>query len=164
MELLQLSIPNNKLVFDSIYLNGLHALHRFTLTNTSDFVILVKFKSNLGSQIAFQLSNENLLENDLDEYLVTNTVIAAFNSQKNKKNISGNLFNQLFNYVNHVDSVTIQPKSSINLIISFLPELNRKKEELLDFFEINGLLFFFAYKMQDITQESSPDYQVFKYY
>jgi hypothetical protein len=155
MELVKLSIPNNKLVFDSIYLNGLHALHRIKLKNNSDSTVLVKFKSNLGSQIAFQLSNENLIH-EVDEYLVTNTVMAAFDSARKG---TGHLFNQLFNYVNHVDSVSILPESDITLIISFLPDVVRKKEELLDFFDINGLLFFFCYKVKE--NQESPDYQVF---
>lgn len=50
----------NKLVFDNVYLNQIHALKRFELKNTSQFPLMVKLRSNLQTQISFQLRNENL--------------------------------------------------------------------------------------------------------
>ncbi|CAG8579491.1 12936_t:CDS:2, partial [Acaulospora morrowiae] len=55
------NIPN-RLVLEKVYLNGLHALKRFEIRNVSQSTILVKLRSNLGSQVAFQLTNENLPE------------------------------------------------------------------------------------------------------
>ncbi|KAJ3051196.1 hypothetical protein HK097_007843, partial [Rhizophlyctis rosea] len=158
----------SKLVLDGVYLNGLHALRRFELRNTSSSPIIIKLRSNLGEQIAFQLTNENLPDRDFaptsakrtkpvsftssiftesegdvrvhkddstqaddsssdvpsiyntpseagtppephdlpgTHQITTNTVEAAntgvFNTESNT--LHGHQFNQLFNYVNHID-------------------------------------------------------------
>jgi hypothetical protein len=50
----------SRLVLENVYLNGLHSLRRFGIKNTSPTDIVVKMRSSLGSQISFQLTNENL--------------------------------------------------------------------------------------------------------
>ncbi|KAJ3156718.1 hypothetical protein HDU86_003942 [Geranomyces michiganensis] len=233
--LLELVHLSNKLVLDSVYLNGLHALRRFELRNVSQFHLTVKLRSNLGSQIAFQLTNENLPERDSrpssrnlfhrdlssaslsssvesglsemeGEYsqgqgprwapflsnpgspesetpaqtastshpITTNTVAAAaigtFGAEVSEH---GHQFNQLFNYVNHIDELKIAPGQSQKVILAFLPdspgrgrrnaaekdesgpdretklEQISSDDETHDFFEVNGMLFFFAYKAGD---------------
>lgn len=57
---IQVSTPDNKLTLENVYLNGLHALHRLLIRNTTGFPLTVKLRSNLGPQMAFQLTNENL--------------------------------------------------------------------------------------------------------
>ncbi|KAL5032177.1 hypothetical protein BDV3_000767 [Batrachochytrium dendrobatidis] len=299
----------NKLVLDNVYLNSLHALRRLEIRNISSTPVIVKMRSNLGSQIAFQLTNENLLDRESrpsrsiqnntsgisalasvsvasaispgpesllhdsgihqtsspirsgrpsstslgqnpahtkdiyepshlntghnfpllismdslsytndssdspmlstqrssfsasSEYIETslsqnhplqsftsNTVEAAAMSLSGFGHASeyghGHQFNQLFNYVNHIDEVLIEPGQLQKIIIAFLPEIkdsresvltaqapansrlksitgNRlnssqmmdslfvsqgEEEETFDFFEVNGLIFFFAYR------------------
>ncbi|KAI8615007.1 hypothetical protein BC830DRAFT_1124579, partial [Chytriomyces sp. MP71] len=46
--------------WDNVYQNGLHALRWLHLRNASAQRLLVRIKSTLGSQLAFQLTNENL--------------------------------------------------------------------------------------------------------
>ncbi|CAG8544148.1 2498_t:CDS:2, partial [Funneliformis caledonium] len=206
-----MNIPN-RLVIEKVYLNGLHSLRRFEVRNISQSTILVKLRSNLGSQIAFQLTNENLpdltskkaemvasselgstsisegnssilynvsLDNSLIN-IATNTVAAAAVGAFGDS-VNGHEFNQLFNYVNHIDEVIISPGSSQKVILAFLPDAHHKNrrsvedlnkpssipdetdetrintniftqssedEETHDFFEVNGLLFFFAYVIE----------------
>ena len=47
-------------MLDNVYLNGIHALKQLELRNTTHHSVLIKLRSNLSTQIAFQLSNENL--------------------------------------------------------------------------------------------------------
>ncbi|RIA92609.1 hypothetical protein C1645_820444 [Glomus cerebriforme] len=221
------NIPS-RLVLEKVYLNGLHALRRFEIRNISQSTILVKLRSNLGSQIAFQLKNENLPDIDsqkadllltsselnstsiseednstlfnvsLDSSLIniaTNTVAAAA-AGAFSDNMNGHEFNQLFNYVNHIEEVIIPQGCSQKIILVFLPDVHHKnrrseedqglpsstndiigvssagisngidetrlntnvftqsseEDETYDFFEVNGLLFFFSYiidKQQD---------------
>ncbi|KAL1925437.1 uncharacterized protein VTP21DRAFT_320 [Calcarisporiella thermophila] len=54
----------NRVTIEKVYLNGLHALKRFEIKNTSPFRILVRLRSNLGTQVAFQPNNENLPDPD----------------------------------------------------------------------------------------------------
>jgi hypothetical protein len=52
---------SNRVLLDPVYLNGLHALRCLRLTNLSaDSWLQVRLRSNMGQQVAFQLSNENL--------------------------------------------------------------------------------------------------------
>ncbi|CAG8474285.1 10773_t:CDS:2 [Acaulospora colombiana] len=233
------NIPN-RLVLEKVYLNGLHALRRFEIRNISQNTILVKLRSNLGSQIAYQLTNENLPEFESREpvtkenkesltsksyyalnlapednsraslnkasqnplcNITTNTVAAAAAGAFGDAN--GHQFNQLFNYVNHIDEVEIAPGCSQKIILAFLPDPRNKtrrsevnhavtpssaddlnnpssalidkdgdddkrgnvnifmqssEDETHDFFEVNGLLLFFAYVIdkQQIS-ESAPE-------
>ena len=233
---------SNKLVLDGVYLNGLHALRRFEVRNISTSPIVVKLRSNLGEQVAFQLTNENLPDRDFattpakrkpvslpsslfiesegdirlpqeiktddstaldtsssgvpsvyntpseagtppeptettgSHQITTNTAEAAgigvFGAESNT--LHGHQFNQLFNYVNHIDEVRIEPGQSQKVILAFLPDVHGRgrkggkkegdgagreegpdggafiplnaDEECYDFVEINGQLFFFAYK------------------
>ncbi|KAG9297531.1 hypothetical protein G9A89_001471 [Geosiphon pyriformis] len=259
-----LNIPS-RLVLDKIYLNGLHSLRRFEIRNVSSHKILVKLRSNLGSQVAFQLTNENFpdfdseklinhesdglshpnwefspatqrhdadnspsdtqigslmprddiiaaktrkaisslspLKNNPLSNIVTNTVAAAAAGSFGD-NINGHQFNQLFNYVNHIDEVEILPWQSQKVILAFLPDprdkarrslvghsmspyssdtsgisssasgnigssnsleetnensavfsISSEEDEIHDFFEVNGLLFFFGYNL-DREQDS----------
>ncbi|ORY06684.1 hypothetical protein LY90DRAFT_678342 [Neocallimastix californiae] len=85
-------------------------------------------------------------------------------------------FNQLFNYVGQIDEVQIEPGQTVPVIVEFLPE-NKEKINMQDieavnsdrndtflnsyndedanynFFEINGLLFFIAYRLDTILQK-----------
>ncbi|TPX41332.1 hypothetical protein SeLEV6574_g06148 [Synchytrium endobioticum] len=234
-----------RLIIDNVYLNGLHALRRFQIRNICTLPIVVKLRSSLGSQLAFQLTNENLPDtNESSDQLrsptsssgpdvatcpssghakdnlwtsttsvgsappnqvssadggyqttkpptarsssfvgavsvssrpssveepitcvqkVDNTDSTAIQPSASQP-LYAQQFNQLFNYVNHVDEVLIEPGMTQKVIIAFLPESREKgrhgqakhtKDELIgstiegdesfDFFEVNGMLFFFGY-------------------
>ncbi|OUM65110.1 hypothetical protein PIROE2DRAFT_7914 [Piromyces sp. E2] len=89
-------------------------------------------------------------------------------------------FNQLFNYVGQIDEVQIEPGQTIPIIVEFLPEnkekINMQNMDVLkndgsdtflnsyndedanyNFFEINGLLFFIAYRLDTILQKQHLD-------
>jgi hypothetical protein len=68
-------------------------------------------------------------------------------------------FNQLFNFVNYVDQIELEPFSIKKVIIAFLPDENKDakdfvqsgdqfllEEETFDYNEINGVVFFVCYK------------------
>ena len=229
------STTPNKLILENVYLNGLHALCRIQIRNLTPQPLLIKFRSNLGSQIAFQLSNENLppqtlvrrkkrsfgtatpsafsLDSSLESLqtnsiaesdsssgslishheshspstttedlcgnpisqITTNTVAAAMLNAGRESKLHGHHFNQLFNFVNHIDSVHLEPFQVQSVILAFLPDerlRGRKRllsegiqevdlreaftpndeEQTHDYFEINGLIFFFVYK-DDLKQD-----------
>ncbi|CAG8691919.1 253_t:CDS:1, partial [Cetraspora pellucida] len=216
----------SRLMLEKVYLNGLHALRHFEIRNITQNTILIKLRSNLGSQVAFQLTNENLPElrpcspipkeindssNSPSLYIspvpendillgtkpgdpltnITTNTVAAAAAGAFGDNVNGHQFNQLFNYVNHIDEVEIAPGCSQRVILAFLPDHRHKsrrsaanssstpssvddingvsintmnsnqvedprananlftpsleENETFDFFEVNGLLFFFAY-------------------
>ncbi|KAG2222140.1 hypothetical protein INT45_007576 [Circinella minor] len=128
--LFELVNVHNRITLDNVYQNGLHALKRLEIRNLTDQRILVKMRSNLRNQIAFQLDNENLHNlpvNVIDTITTTNTVEWARNDASNEFH-----FNQLFNYVNHIDYLELAPQESRPFILAFLPETNRRtKEDIL---------------------------------
>ena len=219
--LFELSNISTKLVLDNVYLNGLHALRRFEIRNISSHPIVIKLRSNLGQQIAFQLTNENLPEFDLRrrtkltessstlntslDSLIASSTSSPQSSMSNlgspveqtprntppgtpllittntaaaaaigvfgygEQTVHGHQFNQLFNYVNHIDEIRIEPAKSQKVILAFLPDARQRgrraamereneiaaesytyedDQESFDYFEINGLLFFFGYIVQ----------------
>ena len=161
-----------KLTLDSVYCNGIHVLHRFEITNKIASSLLIKPRSNLASQISFQLSNENIRSLSRD---------STFSFQDDFPETRQ--FNQIFNQMGYIDQVIIPPFSSRQVIILFLPKLKDsnsvfvgdEQDHTFDFFEVNGQLFFFGYKLIDnedsqinaidstdspIGSTVSPDYQV----
>ncbi|KAJ3159683.1 hypothetical protein HK101_001020 [Irineochytrium annulatum] len=197
------------ITLDGVYLNGLHALRSLGIRNSSEWNLIIKLRSNLGDQIAFQLTNENLpdrLGSDgklaadpgvietapdgsvdstgaladhggarsaLDDF-ATNTVAAAAIGAFGTEGLHGHQFNQLFNFVNHIDEVSVPAGATVRIVLAFLPDGrvrgNRplegtkddgsavkddvttqsssanEDEELYDFFEVNGALFFYAFR------------------
>ncbi|KAI9361647.1 hypothetical protein DFJ73DRAFT_956941 [Zopfochytrium polystomum] len=203
-ELLHIS---NRITFENVYLNGIHALRRLEISNLCAFDLLIKLRSNLGSQIAFQLSNENLppagdsgvhpsvLSAPIFDSLVKGEAIPGgggreltssqlVSLRKFSENGYGYLrsqeYNQLFNYVNHIDQLVIPAGKVESVVLAFLPESrdrNRvkaaemplKESEMLrigddakdfldddmhDFFEVNGQLFFFAFRQDALVSGS----------
>ncbi|KAI7865454.1 uncharacterized protein EV154DRAFT_454236 [Mucor mucedo] len=153
----ELSGLHGRITLDNVYLNGLHALRRLDIRNLSDQSILVKMRSNLRNQIAFQLENENisnLPESSLENAITTNTV--SWSRQADEYP-----FNQLFNYINHIDQIELNPGQCRSFILAFLPETahpddTEKNEEDFDItvaddtetfsmFNVTGSLFFFGY-------------------
>lgn len=213
-----IEINHSKLVFENLYLNGIHALRRVEIKNLSSTSVIVKLRSNLGSQIAFQLTNENLVDEDLSVkfHVGPSSNNPSLRSSVNSvqevhaqysrlhrndtdfwsiqaRSISSSMeelsvasesinptqqYNQLFNYVNHIDQINIGPEATEKLVIVFLPEeksigsenkhitLGEEPGDLNpfplnegadsnDFFEVNGVLFFFAFKHLEVERSLS---------
>ncbi|KAF7728409.1 hypothetical protein EC973_006217 [Apophysomyces ossiformis] len=166
--LFELTNTHGRITLDNVYRNGLHALRRLGIRNLSDQYLLVKMRSNLRNQIAFQLKNENvtdLPEDDLHE-IATNTV--AWSQAELSDDYH---FNQLFNYVNHIDQLELEPYEARTFILSFLPErynasvenrdedtegntgdtgfdVHDSEDDLYNNANITGSLFFFGYAGQ----------------
>ncbi|KAG2214861.1 hypothetical protein INT46_000159 [Mucor plumbeus] len=155
----ELSGLHGRITLDNVYLNGLHALRKLDIQNLSDQTILVKMRSNLRNQIAFQLENENissLPEASLESIMTTNTVSWSREAEEYP-------FNQLFNYINHIDQIDLEPGQARSFILAFLPEtsfrLDDSREnneddfdisvaddtETFSMFNVTGSLFFFGY-------------------
>ncbi|KAI8808501.1 hypothetical protein BJ742DRAFT_709657 [Cladochytrium replicatum] len=266
--LFELMDVGSKFVMENVYLNGLHALRRFEIRNICDSPVLIKLRSNLGHQIAFQLTNENLTDssrfsktgnqrlsqsmassvqsaslrsfgarnnsslsvnssistlespplsprfsvatddsiastsnfttpsepgspldsttghqgailsapaNDITPFTTNTAEAAALGvfGNGNSSAMNGHQFNQLFNYVNHIDEVEIPARSSQKVIVAFLPDAPGKRnknsddaydrngdreylgqgdgDETFDFFETNGLLFFLGYRIERVN-------------
>ncbi|KAI8369188.1 hypothetical protein EDC96DRAFT_479026 [Choanephora cucurbitarum] len=177
----ELTNVQGRITLDNVYLNGLHALRRIELRNLSDQFILVKMRSNLRNQIAFQLENENIrsIPETFEIDTSTNTVNWSREAEKYP-------FNQLFNLINHVDEIELAPGQCRSLVLTFLPERPDSTDEEDDFgehtvpddmtetynmFNVTGSLFFFGYYSatattieegaRDVLATSSlADYQV----
>lgn len=85
-------------------------------------------------------------------------------------------FNQLFNFVNHIDQIELDPHQTRSIIIAFLPDgrghLNEESPdkhesanyESFDYFEVNGMLFFVCFKQASKLEQAScpnvsPDFE-----
>ncbi|GAB5587420.1 hypothetical protein Unana1_02320 [Umbelopsis nana] len=118
---------HNRITLENVYHNGMHALRHIRLRNLCEKFVTVKMRSNLRHQIVFQLHNENfpIVDNNSaeEEDFVTNTVAAAVVSRSNKtqEDFSNSHFNQLFNYVNHIDQVELEPYQTKHIVLGLLP-------------------------------------------
>ncbi|KAI7867864.1 hypothetical protein BDF14DRAFT_1799977 [Spinellus fusiger] len=159
---------HGRITLDNVYRNGLHSLRQLKIRNVSEWSVLVKMRSNLRHQIAFQLRNENIADFSEAELqgLATNTV--AWSQAKLSDTCHSN---QLFNHVNHIDQLELSPFSTHTFILAFLPEAQStgaqekdtdttehdmgygqdtsQDEDAYEQFNITGSLFFFAYKLPD---------------
>lgn len=166
----ELSGLHGRITLDNVYLNGLHALRRLDIRNLSDKSILVKMRSNLRNQIAFQLKNENISNLPQDasfqSAITTNTVSWSRQAEEYP-------FNQLFNYINHIDQIDLEPGQSRSFILAFLPETFRPDDdnnstnntneddfdisvadddtEPFNMFNVTGSLFFFGYYTDNLA-------------
>jgi predicted DNA-binding protein YlxM (UPF0122 family) len=123
-----------KIVVDNVYLNSLHYLHPFLIQNTSSIPLLIKMRSNIPSQLSFQLSNENYtiqadgrssLPQNAKEYS-TPTPINAYTSTSTPSRTGDetcqNNFNELFNSVNCIDELNLEAGEQQELVLTFLPD------------------------------------------
>ncbi|KAL4208051.1 hypothetical protein AB4K20DRAFT_1914357 [Rhizopus microsporus] len=140
---------HGRITLDNVYLNGLHALRRLHLRNLSNRPISIKMRSNLRNQIAFQLENENI-SNLSDFSATTNTV--DWSRQDHP-------FNQLFNYINHIDQIELKPNETRPFILAFLPEdtsdynaiLDEEDSHTFNIFNVTGSIFFFGYYLDTMS-------------
>ncbi|KAI9245300.1 hypothetical protein BY458DRAFT_560823 [Sporodiniella umbellata] len=147
-----------RITLDNVYLNGLHALRRFHVRNLSHQAISIKMRSNLRNQIAFQLENENI--SNLSDFTTT-TNTTAWSQEEHP-------FNQLFNYINHIDQIELAPNETRPFILGFLPEdTNEYNSNTMDdddsnsfiMFNVTGSIFFFGYYLDTLSSplEDSKD-------
>ncbi|KAG0580510.1 hypothetical protein KC19_4G178800 [Ceratodon purpureus] len=121
-------IVNNVVKLKNVILNEFHVLRKFSFISLCNETLCVKLESDLGSQIGFQIDNENF-----DHENVAEQTVATFLADD---------FNQLFNTVNLVTEVILQPRQVQQVILTFRPSepLNGSSEEKdeKDINEISG--------------------------
>ncbi|KAI8639190.1 hypothetical protein BD408DRAFT_435399 [Parasitella parasitica] len=104
--------------FDKVYNNGFHSLQQFEISNLTNQNQHIRLDSGaLNEQVVFQLQNENINE--------TTTKAFATNTATTPQDFSR--FNQVFNYVNHIDSIDLEPLQTLPFIIAFIPEVTKKQ-------------------------------------
>jgi hypothetical protein len=107
---------SDRIDLNNVYGNGLHSLQQLEISNLTNEPVVVKLQSTLKDQLNFQLYNENM-ENILNKRrLATNTVEWSQHTQNEHCE-----FNQLFNYVNYIDTIELKPEQSLPFILAFLP-------------------------------------------
>eukprot|EP00281_Chroomonas_sp_CCMP1168_P007912 CAMPEP_0206258294 /NCGR_PEP_ID=MMETSP0047_2-20121206/25838_1 /ASSEMBLY_ACC=CAM_ASM_000192 /TAXON_ID=195065 /ORGANISM="Chroomonas mesostigmatica_cf, Strain CCMP1168" /LENGTH=142 /DNA_ID=CAMNT_0053685019 /DNA_START=15 /DNA_END=440 /DNA_ORIENTATION=- len=84
--------------------DGCHCLRAFRIHNNTDEELDVRMSSDRGEEVNFQLENENLKDDD---------AIGQEGAE--------NDYNQLFNQINHVDSVRLSPRAVQRVILVYLP-------------------------------------------
>ncbi|KAI8335710.1 hypothetical protein BC941DRAFT_429143 [Chlamydoabsidia padenii] len=165
--LFELVDVHGRLTLDQVYGNGLHALKRLTICNLTDRRIVVRMRSNLRNQITFQTENENLVGWDVGDN-TTNTVAWSqqqLNQQQQEDtsvcNNHRQPWNELFNIVNHIDELILNPRETRPLILGFLPDAreddddtstsggiftqDNSETDTFNWFNVTGSLFFFGY-------------------
>ncbi|KAG2207015.1 hypothetical protein INT47_008484 [Mucor saturninus] len=126
-------LPSNKIVFENVYCNGFHALKQFEIENLTPQTIVIGLDSTLKDQIAFQIENENIKDLDLiTKNMATNTAAWATFS------VATPQFNQVFNYVNHTDTIHLPPNQKCIFVLAFLPLI----QNTCTFTEITGSVLF----------------------
>lgn len=113
-------IANNVVNLRNVILNEFHVLRKFSFISLCNETLCVKLESDLGSQIGFQIENENF-----DHENVAEQTVATFLADD---------FNQLFNTVNLVSEVILQPRQVQQVILTFRPSepvkgLPKEKDE-----------------------------------
>ncbi|BBM97058.1 hypothetical protein MPTK1_1g02700 [Marchantia polymorpha subsp. ruderalis] len=109
-ELFATDITNNFVELKNVILNEFHVLRKFLLISLCDQALRVTLDSDLSSSIGFQLNNENIDNND--ESSGTEPVVATFLADD---------FSELFNTVNLVNEVILQPRQVQQVILTFRP-------------------------------------------
>ncbi|KAG0939802.1 hypothetical protein G6F57_004485 [Rhizopus arrhizus] len=148
---------HGRITLDNVYLNGLHALRRLYIRNLSNQPISIKMRSNLRNQIAFQLENENI--SNLAEFSATTNTVDW--SQEEHP------FNQLFNYINHIDQIELEPNQTRSFILGFLPEdtndyniMDDEDTDTFNIFNVTGSIFFFGYYLDTLSSSSEDSKDV----
>ncbi|CEP19501.1 hypothetical protein [Parasitella parasitica] len=111
-------LNTNEIRFDKVYDNGFHSLQQVEISNLTNECLHIQLDSGaLQEQVVFQLHNENISE--------TAAIAFATNTATTPQDFSR--FNQVFNYVNHVDSITLKPLQTLPFIIAFIPKTAKKQ-------------------------------------
>ncbi|KAJ1634027.1 hypothetical protein T492DRAFT_837174 [Pavlovales sp. CCMP2436] len=101
-QLVSTNLPDSKLSLDAVVTDDRSVLTRFTLQSHVDTPLRVKLHSTMGEQLGFQLSNENLDDGDGEQ-------------------VEDDDFNALFNYVNLIDELELDPRGTQTVVVSFRP-------------------------------------------
>jgi hypothetical protein len=102
VQLVSTNLPDSKLSLDAVVTDDRSVLTRFTLQSHVDAPLRVKLHSTMGEQLGFQLSNENLDDGDGEQ-------------------VEDDDFNALFNYVNLIDELELEPQGTQTVVVSFRP-------------------------------------------
>jgi hypothetical protein len=136
-------VNNSKIVFDPVYLNGIHSLKRLQIKSLCHFPLIIKLRSNLGAQVMFQLRNENLSiaeiassigDTDSAEFLMrgdemsSESNVTSFKNMDTRPNHQNINFNETFNCVDQIEHMRLEPFSTERLIVGFLPDANVKMD------------------------------------
>ncbi|KAJ3219397.1 hypothetical protein HK099_004728, partial [Clydaea vesicula] len=176
----EISLPN-KLILENVYCNNIHALYRFEIRNVTESIINVKLRSNLGSQVAWQLENENLpslkktTSEDSNLFSSTsksqqstpsdaNTPVEYDQSIIQTSNLVTSLnhrFNELFNQLNHVEEVEIKPKEIRQVILAFLPSDKKKKKDLVTSVNESNVILQQQQQINNAQLEREENFSVF---
>ncbi|KAL2649598.1 hypothetical protein R1flu_017726 [Riccia fluitans] len=109
-DLFATDIVDNFVELKNVILNEFHVLRKFLLISLSDQVLRVTLDSDLSSQIGFQLNNENI--DNSEDSSGAEPVVATFLADD---------FCELFNTVNLVNEVILQPRQVQQVILTFRP-------------------------------------------
>jgi hypothetical protein len=169
--LFETSIVNNRIAIDRVYANEFHSLRCIEVKSLCDSPLTIKLRSNLGAQIAFQESNENLPRSFIEANrpsifsVASNTVESAQSNAGYSNGILGRQFDPLLNMIDFVDEICLEAFESKIVILVFRPDPKAKRkgvkdekdidpsqkkhddDDVFEMAEINGMVFLFAYKM-----------------
>jgi hypothetical protein len=109
------NLQNNKIEFKEVYDNGIHSLQQFEIENTTRKDIIIQLNSDINDQVFFQLENENIKDLNIKNNIATNTTAWTTLSGATHD------FNQVFNYVNHINQIYLLPHQKLQFVIAFLP-------------------------------------------
>lgn len=175
--LFETSIVNNRISIDRAFANEFHSLRCIEVKSICDSPLVIKLRSNLGAQLAFQESNENMSPLFIEEHKATIFSIASNTAESAQSNggyangILGRQFDPLFNMIGYIDELKLAPFESKIITLVFRPDpkshmkrkgakdedsqtKRREEDEVFEMTEISGMVFLFAYKISLLEDKS----------
>lgn len=156
-------IPS-KIVFGKVFTNGQHALRSFAIRNVSTSTLTIKLRANI--KVLFQSENDNITDHLIDTFqngermVISNTVDAALTSSGNGNGLGGILFDEMLNSTNYCEEISLSIGEERTMFLVFqadtrsVPQSN-DTETQYEYQEINGLVFFFAFKVDKSSASST---------
>eukprot|EP01114_Cavostelium_apophysatum_P004034 TRINITY_DN1416_c0_g1_i3.p1 TRINITY_DN1416_c0_g1~~TRINITY_DN1416_c0_g1_i3.p1 ORF type:complete len:1432 (-),score=329.32 TRINITY_DN1416_c0_g1_i3:312-4607(-) len=99
------NLPSNHIHLDDVILKESYVLKRFSVTNRCEVPLRIQIRTDLTEQLRFQTDNENFHDQ----------------TEENFEPVQDDNFNQLFNDINLIESISLGPRSTRTLIMSFRP-------------------------------------------
>lgn len=135
-KIMAFKLNTTEICFEKVYDNGFHSLQQFEISNLTNQKLQVQLDSDtLKEQVIFQLYNENI--NDVATAIATNTANTPQDFSR---------FNQVFNYVNCINSIYLKPQQTLSFVIAFLPYPKKQPQQQNAFVydNISGIIRFTA--------------------
>lgn len=107
-------VGQDGIVLENVVLKEDHVFYQFLLRNLSNEEIKIRFYSELGGKIGFQLENANF-QSDVAEF-------------EYGVPYQPDYFNQIFNDIGLIDEINLAPRQSQKIILSFRPRYNLSQE------------------------------------